>query len=74
MLLPAKLSFLAAKYHQSIDEVKDSEPVIPNGKEVMVSCVHGIRAYGERRLQSAAEVNEDFEKAEECNTKGINSS
>lgn len=66
MLLPAKLSFLASKY-QSIGEEKSDFFAANN--ETM-SCVHGIRAYGERCLQSASESTEDIDKQEEHKTKG----
>lgn len=67
MILPAKLSFLAQKYDTSITD----KPTLPNrGKKR--HCVHGIRAYGERRLLSASESSEDAEsKPEEPHEKGI---
>lgn len=71
MLLPAKLSFLASKYKLIADDKSD---ILAAGSKTMMSssCVHGIRTYGERCLQSAAESNEDIEKLEEHKVKGIN--
>lgn len=51
MLLPAKLSFMAAscKNKTLSTETSSSTPSVSN-------CVHGIREHGEKRLQAAADL------------------
>ncbi|XP_065369524.1 uncharacterized protein mute [Calliphora vicina] len=48
MLLPAKLSFMAATY-------KD-KPQSNDASTSVNACVHGIREHGEKRLQAAADL------------------
>lgn len=73
MILPAKLAFLAKKLDaSSIDGDKKPTMIPPSNRGKKVSCVHGIRAYGERRLQNTLENSEDADnKPEEPKDKGI---
>ena len=76
MLLPAKLSFMAASYKDKHLDDNDSTTLVspPTG------CVHGIKEHGDKRLQAAADltsahatttelpVSDDHEKSEEEDT------
>ncbi|KAM7341508.1 gon-4 like protein muscle wasted isoform 2-T2 [Cochliomyia hominivorax] len=59
MLLPAKLSFMAASYKNQ---------VIPNESAALTAisgCVHGIREHGEKRLQAAQDLTSTHTNAAE---------
>ncbi|XP_023301038.2 uncharacterized protein LOC111683217 [Lucilia cuprina] len=54
MLLPAKLSFMAATYK---DKPISTEPTTSSSAtSSQNACVHGIREHGEKRLQAAADL------------------